>query len=405
MRSKFLVLSLALVLMAGVSALRAEGSLAVQGGYIFSVFDKDQNKLHPGKGINAYLSADVHLLSWMTAGIGAGLTSLSEDGVKVKIDGVGLMGRICPWDKKSFAPYLIGGVAYRPLAADEGNDWDPDWLIGHYQGLAGVGVRQEITKKILFDVTGFYNYQSPKDSPIHVLGARAGLAFRLGGGAKGSEESAKKTEIKQAEVVAEATKAPETTEASSNIPAPGEAEAAKTPETTVAEAIPTPVEEETVKAEVKKEVAKAEEPVKAEVPAPVAETEASTYTYTGKDRLGLGNGPKTTTGLDAICGWWGVTFEKDAAFKVLKEERVPKYVKAKDLTTLGQEGQCFFNELQKTKITRPEFLDYRAGYYTAVARELSLNNQPKEAAFYLGMILRDRPGFQEAVDLKAKLGL
>jgi len=109
-------------------------------------------------------------------------------------------------------------------------------------------------------------------------------------------------------------------------------------------------------------------------------------------------GPAPTT-----LKWWKEPFEPTAAYQQLRNSLVPARIKANNLSLLGQQAKGFFDALRAKGVDRQRFSDYRAGYYTAVARALKENGRIQEAKNYVGMVLKGRPDFQEAVKLQAEL--
>jgi hypothetical protein len=101
--------------------------------------------------------------------------------------------------------------------------------------------------------------------------------------------------------------------------------------------------------------------------------------------------------------WWREPFEPTAAYQQLRNSLVPARIKANNLSLLGQQAKGFFDALRAKGVDRQRFSDYRAGYYTAVARALKENGRIQEAKNYVGMVLKGRPDFQEAVKLQAEL--
>jgi hypothetical protein len=102
--------------------------------------------------------------------------------------------------------------------------------------------------------------------------------------------------------------------------------------------------------------------------------------------------------------WWSQPFSAPAAYAKLRGELIPRRVKSNQLTPLGQEAKAFFDQLNATGIRGTGFSDYRAGYLTAVASELYGMGDRARGAYYLDLVLKYRPDFQEALDLKARTG-
>ena len=96
-------------------------------------------------------------------------------------------------------------------------------------------------------------------------------------------------------------------------------------------------------------------------------------------------------------------FHPAGAYKQLRVSLVPARVKANNLSLLGQQAKAFFDELHAKGVDNKRFSDYRAGYYTAVARALKDNGRVQEAKNYVGMVLKGRPDFAEAKALQAEL--
>lgn len=101
--------------------------------------------------------------------------------------------------------------------------------------------------------------------------------------------------------------------------------------------------------------------------------------------------------------WWKEPMNPSAAYHQLKTSLVPARIKANNLSLLGQQAKSFFDALRAKGVDKMHFSDYRAGYYTAVARALKENGKPQEAKNYVGMVLKGRPDFQEAIQLQSEM--
>jgi hypothetical protein len=101
--------------------------------------------------------------------------------------------------------------------------------------------------------------------------------------------------------------------------------------------------------------------------------------------------------------WWREPINPAAAYQQLKTSLVPTRVKANNLSLLGQQAKNFFEALRAKGVSHQIFSDYRAGYYTAVARALNENGRAQEAKNYVGMVLKGRPDFKEALQLQAEM--
>lgn len=95
--------------------------------------------------------------------------------------------------------------------------------------------------------------------------------------------------------------------------------------------------------------------------------------------------------------------EAGDAYRRLLSEKVPEAVAAGgDLSALGREAAAIFESLRAAGLRSGEYSDLRAGYYTAVAAALAGAGRQKEADEYLELVLKHRPDFQPAVELKKK---
>lgn len=115
--------------------------------------------------------------------------------------------------------------------------------------------------------------------------------------------------------------------------------------------------------------------------------------------------PSANSVPSAVAGaWWGPTFSAPDAYAKLTGDLIPRRVKSGQLTPLGQEAKAFFEQLHAAGIKGTEFSDYRAGYLTGVATELYGVGDKTRGAYYLDLVLKYRPDFPKALELKTKVG-
>jgi hypothetical protein len=115
-------------------------------------------------------------------------------------------------------------------------------------------------------------------------------------------------------------------------------------------------------------------------------------------------GRASSPGATKALKWWDEPMVPSAAYAKLRDELVPNRVKNAQMPLLGQQAKSFFAEMTRLGVNKQEVSDYRAGYYTAVAKTLHELDQDDQAAYYLDLVLKSRPDYQEALDFKAVLG-
>ncbi len=114
---------------------------------------------------------------------------------------------------------------------------------------------------------------------------------------------------------------------------------------------------------------------------------------------------KPASTAPSVAGaWWPQPFSAPDAYAKLTEDLIPRRVKGNQLTPLGQEAKAFFDQLHAAGIGGDEYSDYRAGYLTVVATQLYGLGDKERGAYYLDLVLKYRPQYQPAIDLKAKVG-
>ncbi len=117
-----------------------------------------------------------------------------------------------------------------------------------------------------------------------------------------------------------------------------------------------------------------------------------------------GPGTASSAGASKALKWWDEPMVPSAAYAKLRDVLVPTRVKGGQMPLLGQQAKSFFAEMTRLGVNKQEFSDYRAGYYTAVAKTLHELDQDDQALYYLDLVLKNRPDYQEALDFKAVLG-
>ena len=168
-----------------VSAL--EGSLTIQGGFA-DAFRFDGQGVNPSSGPLGYGYADINFTPWLSFGLGTGLTALSQGSGRIYIDETDFVGRISPWAKADWSPYLMGGAGFRPFS-----ELDPDhrWWAGNFGAFAGVGVRHPLVPGVDLDVTAYMDVDSPAGSPLGSAGMRAGFSFPFGNDDSSNQQTQK----------------------------------------------------------------------------------------------------------------------------------------------------------------------------------------------------------------------